>query len=166
MNTVLYFAYGSNMSVARLENRVSSVQVITKAKLDNHQLRFHKRSRDGSGKCDAIYVDNIEDSVYGVVFEMTISQKRLLDVCEELGNGYEQKEVSVIAGNRETLRVVHYYATEVDSSLKPYGWYKKHVLQGAHEHGLPSDYIARIESVNSMPDLNLKRHEKELRIYR
>jgi len=166
MNTVLYFAYGSNMSVARLKNRVSSVNVITKARLDNHQLRFHKRSRDGSGKCNANYVGNAVDTIYGVVFEMTVSQKRLLDVYEGLGNGYDQKAISVIASNGKTLMVLYYYATEIDNSLKPYEWYKQHVLQGAYEHGLPSDYIASIESIKTVPDLNTKRHERELYIYR
>lgn len=119
MNTVLYFAYGSNMSVARLENRVSSVQVITIARLDNHQLRFHKRSRDGSGKCNAKCVGDAADTVYGVLFEMTVSKKRLLDENEGLGNGYGQKDISVIASNGETLTAQYYYATEIDNSLKP-----------------------------------------------
>ena len=166
MNTVLYFAYGSNMSVARLEDRVSSVKVITKARLSNHQLKFHKRSPDGSGKCNAKHVGNASDIIYGVVFEMSVSQKQLLDEYEGLGNGYDQKDISVIASNEKTLIATYYYATEIDNSLKPYEWYKQHVLQGAYEHGLPPDYIASIESIKTVQDLNTKRHERELFIYR
>ena len=52
--TMLYFAYGSNMLTERLKARVSSATPIGKANLSDHGLRFHKKSKDGSGKCDII----------------------------------------------------------------------------------------------------------------
>lgn len=54
---ILYFAYGSNMSSARLRARVPSCRPIGIAFLPGHELRFHKRSKDGSGKCDAFQVE-------------------------------------------------------------------------------------------------------------
>ncbi len=165
MDTVLYFSYGSNMSTERLKNRVSSARIVTVAWLENHKLEFHKRSKDGSGKCDAVYIGNAKDIVYGVVFEMTVLEKQELDKSEGLGNGYEQKDISIITRNGGKLNAVTYYAKEIDPSLKPYRWYKEHVLRGAREHGLPSEYIATIEVVNAVPDLDRKRHEAELSIY-
>jgi hypothetical protein len=49
-----YFAYGSNMSLRRLRTRVPSAVKLGNATLFGHQLKFHKRSQDGSAKCDAM----------------------------------------------------------------------------------------------------------------
>ena len=153
------------MSSRRLHNRISTVRVISFARLEKHKLKFHKKSKDGSGKCDAVYVNNKNNAIYGVAFEITTSQLRLLDKYEGLGDGYEQKEVPIITRDGETLDAITYYATDIDSSLKPYGWYKEHVLFGANEHGLPADYIAKIKGIDAISDLNTKRHKEELRIY-
>lgn len=166
MDTMLYFSYGSNMSTPRLTDRVPSARAVTIAQLHKHKLKFHKKSNDGSGKCDAEYTNNAEDIVYGVVFQISASEKQELDSKEGLRNGYEEKNVSVIAQNGEVLDAVTYYATRIDSSLKPYDWYKEHVTRGAHEHNLPPEYIATIDAINSIPDPDKKRHVKELSIYR
>jgi len=84
---------------------------------------------------------------------------------EGLGKGYRDKLVSVIESNEESVNAVTYYATEIDSSLKPYHWYKEHVLRGAREHNLPTEYIEFIEAIESMPDPDKEKHEKELSIY-
>jgi hypothetical protein len=39
------------------------------------------------------------------------------------------------------------------------------VLHGAREHGLPVDYIRRIEAVDSMADPDADRHAVECAIY-
>ena len=153
------------MSVMRLNHRGLSARVISIARLDRHKLCFHKKGKDGSGKCDITYGGNTNDAVYGVIFEMSVSQLARLDRFEGLGNGYEQKEVAIILPDEEKLKALAYFATDINSSLKPYAWYKEHVLRGAQEHGLPLDYIAKIDQVEVMPDLNIKRHEEEMLIY-
>lgn len=165
MSTIFYFSYGSNMSTPRLTNRVPSARVVSIAQLRLHRLKFHKKSRDGSGKCDVEYTSNANDLVYGVVFQISASEKKELDRKEGLGNGYKEKTVSVITQNGEILETVTYYATSIDSTLKPYDWYKEHVLRGAREHGLPPGYIASIEAVNAIADPDKSRYEKELSIY-
>ena len=165
MNTLFYFSYGSNMSLRRLRQRISDVQMIDIGRLEKHKLEFHKKSNDGSGKCDAYYVGNTGNSVCGIVFEITTSQLLLLDKYEGLGNGYEQKSLQIITQNSGTVCAVTYYATEIDSSVKPYCWYKEHVLQGANEHKLPTDYIKKIKNINAVPDPDIKRHQQELIVY-
>lgn len=155
------------MSIPRLTDRVLSARAVTIAQLHKHKLKFHKKSKkDGSAKCDVEYTNNPEDVVHGVVFQILASEKPKLDEKESLGKGYKEKIVSVIAQNGETLDAVTYYATNIDPSLKPYDWYKEHVIRGAREHGLPPEYIATIDAINSMSDPDKKRHEKELSIYR
>jgi gamma-glutamylcyclotransferase len=162
---MLYFAYGSNMSTARLLARTPSARVVKTARLTGHRLLFHKKGADGSGKCDAHCIDG-DVCVFGVVFELHASDKQVLDRIEGLGYGYDQKTVSVIAGSGEWIDAVTYYANSIDADLQPFHWYKAHVLHGAREQGLPPDYIERIAAVESIPDPDAGRHHDEMAIYR
>lgn len=80
---MLYFAYGSNMSTLRLRYRVKSAKPIGVAELEGFILRWHKKSKDGSGKCNAFPADG--RALIGVVFEFDFKEKRALDVAEGLG---------------------------------------------------------------------------------
>ncbi|SFR64637.1 AIG2-like family protein [Marinobacter daqiaonensis] len=162
---MLCFTYGSNMSRARLQARLPSARPFAVATLPGHRLRFHKRARDGSAKCDAERTRNPEDRVIGVIYEIADDEKPDLDRYEGLGFGYEQKmvELETAWGHAQAWM---YYAADIDPSLKPYRWYREHVLIGAREHDLPPDYIARIEAVESVDDPDVKRSHRELAIYR
>ena len=160
MSKLLYFSYGSNMSTPRLSKRVPSAKHISIAQLQNHKLKFHKKSKYGSGKCDIELTNNPNDIVFGVLFEMLESEKSKLDEIEGLGEGYKKKLVSIIDSNGKSVIAETYYATEIDSSLKPYHWYKEHVLRGAREHNLPTEYIEFIEAIESIPDSDKEKHEK------
>jgi len=153
------------MSIKRLINRVPSAKFETVATLHEHDLRLHKKSKDGSGKCDAYETNNPGHFVVGVVFKIAPPEKKYLDKKEGLGCGYEQKEVMLRTVTGETIRAITYYATDIDSKLKPYYWYKHHVLIGAEENGLPIEYIEKISSIESVTDPKLERHESEMAIY-
>ena len=163
---MLSFSYGSNMSLARLRERVPSATFIAVATLPAHRLKFHKIGLDGSGKCDAESTGNVDDRVIGAVFRISGDQKPALDRKEGLGSGYNEKEVDVVTEDGRILRCWMYFATNVDASRKPYHWYKKHVLVGARENGLPAEYIARIEAIEVDDDMDKERCDRELAIYR
>ena len=165
MSTLLYFAYGSNMSTLRIQRRVASATAITAARLHEHALRFHKKSVDGSAKCDILHTRDPDDIVHGVVFEMLISEKPTLDQCEGLSLGYREKLVTLTRPDGQLLEATAYYATWIDASLKPYHWYKQHVLKGAREHALPAAHIDVIAAVASIPDPDPQKHRAELSIY-
>lgn len=154
------------MSTLRILDRVPSARVVCSAQLPKHRLKFHKKGRDHSAKCDAEYSNDAQDYLLGVVFDIAIADKSVLDRQEGLGNGYEEKLVSVFTEDGTCLTAMTYYATHIDPALKPYAWYKEHVLRGAREHGLPAEYIQIIAAVEVMPDPDQSRHEKELSIYR
>lgn len=162
---MLCFCYGSNMSQRRLQARVPSARFVAVAELPAHRLRFHKSAGDGSAKCDAEKTGNPEDRVIGVVYEIADAEKPDLDRHEALGFGYDEKQVE-LRSEMGNLQAWVYYATRINDSLKPFHWYKDHVLIGARENGLPADYIARIEAVESIDDPRPERHGRELAIYR
>lgn len=162
-----YFAYGSNMSIKRITARVPSATIYTLACLKGHALRFHKRSNiDDSAKCDVIASSNADDIVWGVVFDIDDNEKVNLDNVEGLGYGYEVKEIKLTGANGTTLHAFTYYATDIADNLKPYTWYKEHVLRGARENRLPAEYIVLIDKIESKPDPDQDRHNRELSIYR
>lgn len=174
MCTFMYFAYGSNMSERRLQDRVDSAKVIGTGVLENYCLTFHKLSRkDGSGKCTIECSE--PDKVYGVLFEINKDQEKCLDDVEGLCKGYKEKTVKIVIRNSKcekykyggTICVKTYQATpeSIDRKLKPYTWYKQHVLVGAIEQKLPSCYIDYLIRIDADKDCCKKRETCELAIY-
>lgn len=162
-----YFSFGSNMSTPRLAARVPSATFDTVARLEGHVLKFRKRSNmDGSAKCDIVETANRNDRVWGVVFDIDAGEKFDLDRAEGLGYGYEEKRVELTGTNGRKIHAFTYYATDIDENRKPYTWYTEHVLRGAKEHGLPAEYVAAIEKIESIQDPDRQRHDRELSIYR
>ncbi|TLU67112.1 gamma-glutamylcyclotransferase [Thalassotalea litorea] len=162
-----YFAYGSNMSIARLTARVPSATPIGIYSLAQHDLRFHKSSHDGSGKCDAYFTANPDDVVHGVVFTIDPEQKPDLDAIEGVGKGYEIKAVQVSTNKGESIAAFSYYATDIDASLSPYCWYLNHVLIGAKQASLPASYIdSKIASIVAIKDPDSNRHIREQKIHK
>jgi gamma-glutamylcyclotransferase len=45
----------------------------------------------------------------------------------------------------------------IDNTLSPYSWYKRFVVEGARQHNLPADYIARIEAIRAIEDPDARR---------
>jgi gamma-glutamylcyclotransferase len=84
-STFLNFAYGSSMLTRRLRERVPSANSIAVATLVGYKLRWHKVSKDHSGKCDVVQTENPRDKVVGVVYEILNSEKASLDSAEGLG---------------------------------------------------------------------------------
>jgi gamma-glutamylcyclotransferase len=160
-----YFAYGSNMSIVRLQKRVPNVKRLGTYILKRHILRFHKASKDGSGKCDAFQTNNKADMVIGALFEINEDEKAYLDTIEGLGFGYNEKSIIVHNDAGEAIEAVMYYATDIDSSLKPYAWYLNHVVMGAIEINVPVQYLDSIQTIEYIEDLDKNRNANERAIY-
>ena len=114
---ILVFSYGSNMLSARIQERCPSARAIGVARLPGFELAWHKRSQDGSGKCDVV-AGTTDSIVFGVVFTVPQSEKPDLDFAEGLGHGSEERSTSVWLRDSE-MNVVLYSATSTDSALKP-----------------------------------------------
>lgn len=161
-----YFAYGSNMSSARLLQRTPSAKPIGRCSLKGHDLRFHKAGADGSSKCDAFFTGNAKHIVHGVLFEIHATEKKALDKAESLGWGYEEKNITVINERGISHDALTYVALRFDQKLLPFTWYRNHVLVGANEWSLPNDYVlSKIESIEAIEDDDELRNTKEWAVY-
>jgi hypothetical protein len=102
--------------------------------------------------------------VWGALYVVDEQDRPRLDRAEGLGSGYDTEMVTVQTegGPREALT---YVATIKSDAVKPYTWYKHHVLVGAEEVRLPLDYVERIRAVDAVEDTNKRRHQAEFSIY-
>ena len=78
-----YAAYGSNLHPIRLMDRVPSAQFLGKAVIKDKALRFHKRSKDKSAKCNIVTDTN--NNVYVAVYEIRESEKPAFEVHAIVG---------------------------------------------------------------------------------
>ncbi|SMF30366.1 Uncharacterized protein involved in cation transport [Alteromonadaceae bacterium Bs31] len=159
-----YFAYGSNMSLPRLQARLSFVEKVTTCQLKNHRLTFNMLSKDGSGKCNIVSCEQ-GSFVLGVLFKIAPDERDKLDSFEGFGSCYTRREVELHLPNNDTRRAFTYFALRTEESVKPYGWYKHHVFHGAAEACLPESYIQSIKSVQDIKDEDISRHQREMSIY-
>lgn len=156
MSTILNFSYGSNMLRRRIAQRVPSARFVHTATLEGYVLRWHKTGQDGSGKCDIVKTSEAGACVHGVVYELAAIEKPRLDAAEGLGHGYDEMQVSLGYASGSTTAWT-YCATAIDTSLRPYSWYKALVVAGAREHGLPGDYIDWLDRVSALDDTDADR---------
>ena len=160
-----YFAFGSNLSSARLLQRIPEASKYCVATLQQHRLCWHKKGQDQSGKCDIVFTGKPLDTVYGVVYLMTHDEKLELDAYEGAGIGYERRVIQVSTLHGAVIDAFTYCALEIDQRRRPYHWYKEHVLRGALEHEFPSHYVEHIKGTRSIDDRDETRHQRELSIY-
>jgi len=132
---VSYFAFGSNMSRARLVGRIGAVKVLGAARLPDHRHRFSKRGSDGTGK------GNIEPHpggvVHGVLYGLHAAQ---LDRLAEFEGGYRRRDVMVVASQGAVLAAT-FVALPPGTAPPPSEAYLDHYRRGIAEHGLPAAYL-------------------------
>ena len=160
-----YFAYGSNMLDERLQSpdRVRGATFQTKGSIRGYKLRFHKRSVDGSGKCNIIKTASAGDVVYGVVFEVPDDQLKALDKAEGLGQGYHHDcniPVRIPDGTEKPILAYVADSNFIEDTFIPYGWYHRLVIAGAEQHQLPKKYIEDLQAVKFKMDSESSRATK------
>jgi gamma-glutamylcyclotransferase len=135
-----YFAYGSNMSRARLEARLGPVRDLGRARCPDRHHRFSKLGRDGTGK------GNIEvlagALVWGVVYELGETQ---LERLAKFEFGYRGTlldlglaEPALERGG--AVRAASFEALTPVAGLAPTRAYLEHYVAGIREHGIPEAY--------------------------
>jgi gamma-glutamylcyclotransferase len=149
-----YFAYGSNLLRARLVARVSIIEDCGVRTLPGRQLHFHKRGRDGSGKCNI--ADCNDSLVYGVLYKLTNDAMIALDKIEGSGGGYQRITIPLGSGIQAQTYIAE--ASWIDAALAPFTWYRDLVIAGAKEHHFPEPYIAQLFNVRTLEDPDFARN--------
>lgn len=158
---MLYAAYGSNLHPERLKERVPSARLCGSSLIEGWGLRFHKRGRDGSSKCDMVPT---AETLYLAVYEIDPGEKPYLDKIESLGEGYREKEIHLPHYGNCFLYIAQ--GSHIEPGLKPFWWYKELVLLGCLHHGFPSNYVETIQQVPHVEDHDNTRHERCMSLVR
>lgn len=156
METVSYFAYGSNMLSAWLQTRCRSARVRGIASVDGYLLAFTKGSKDRSGKAMLLPSKDPSARLYGVLYDISNAEMAELDRSEGRGKGYERVQTFEVRSipDDKSIRATTYLAsvTSADYTLTPYDWYLDLVIKGAEQHGLPDEYVAALSARTCLPD--------------
>jgi hypothetical protein len=137
-----YFAYGSNMCLPRLQQWAKSARPVTPISICGFVMKFNKLGDDGSAKCNIVHTGKDEDTVPGVVFEMSVEDMAKLDDAKK---GYERIRLS-LNGPNGPVTLLTYIAKGENTAegIQPFTWYKNYVLEGAKMFKLPQAYIDRV----------------------
>jgi gamma-glutamylcyclotransferase len=138
--SILYFAYGSNMSFNRISGRIKGLETVNIGFLLNYKLLCNKKSFDGTGKANIIY--NPGKIVWGVVYKI---YEDYMDKLDRIEVGYERKAFEVHIEER-IIEANAYISYKLTDAL-PTKYYKEFLLEGAVEHKLPNEYIDFLISI-------------------
>ena len=130
-------------------NRCPNARFIFNALLPEHRLVFTCGGDASTYAADAIPDD--ASAVWGVVYDITDSDRRQLDAREGLTvRAYRPKELLVHPHGdlEQRVMVLTYSASDPgDIQRPPSREYLDYLLRGARRWGLPADYIARLERI-------------------
>jgi hypothetical protein len=139
--SALYFAYGSNLSPARMRERVGGAEPLGAAQLAGFRLCLDKRGRDGSGKANLR--EDAGQVVWGVLYRFEAGEWPRLDAFEP---EYERVGVSVVRAG--AVHAAHTYrSASLTADPVPFAWYKRLLVEGARAHGLPDAWIRQLEAL-------------------
>lgn len=140
-----YFAYGSNMLRARLEERVGPVVVVGAAMLEGYAHSFTTLGRDGTGKGNIMVASG--SAVYGVAYRLQPAQ---LERLTEFERAYRMVSLSVRIGAPPSpapgtqMSTITFQALRPVPPLQPRAEYLAYYERGMREHGLPEDYLRMV----------------------
>ncbi|MFT6657329.1 gamma-glutamylcyclotransferase family protein [Maritalea sp.] len=168
MSTFYYFAYGSNLLNARLQNRCASAKPIAIGSVKGHAINYGMVADDdhgASGKMAMFATDSGDDEVHGVVYEMALGDAPVLDKFEGLDWDRPMKytrepNLNVLTSSGEMISSITYMVEPHPAPPAPYHWYWALCLSGAIENGLPEHHQKLLADHPHMPDPHDQREGK------
>ena len=141
-----YFAFGSNMSPARVSERGLRFASLCGARLAGYALRFNKMSADHAGSGHANIVSVADGVVEGILYELvSFSEICRMDPYERVPVNYSRLLVEVDVAGRQVEAWTYVANPAVRrEGLVPEAAYMAHLLKG--RPWLSSDYCARLET--------------------
>jgi len=147
----LYFAYGSNLSAARLAIHAPSARLVSIARLPDYRLAFSIESKRTwlGGVGDILSDPGVE--VWGALWVIAPEESRALDTQEGVFRdppAYRRMtaEVTTPAGDLVRCRTYQVVAPDRGGFL-PSPAYRDTIVTGAIEVGLPEPYIAGLRTI-------------------
>jgi hypothetical protein len=144
-----YFAYGSNLSPDRKQERTGIIRKAIPARLSGYRLAFNKRASIGNGQSYANIMKERGQEVWGVAYLCNQQAIMELERYEGVATGhYRPISVQVITRTGEAISATTYVAGRgfLVEGARPSEDYLHLILDGARYRKLPEDYIRTIEA--------------------
>ncbi len=142
-----YFAYGSNIEDLVVDGH--HAPVVGVACIPDHRLAFTRRSvRTGTGVADV--VPAVDESVWGVLYELAPADAAMLDRKEGAGWAYVRLPIRVRTTDGDDVDAFIYTVLHKEpGEVPPSDAYVERLVRGARRRGLPSAYVRRLERLQS-----------------
>lgn len=149
-----YFAYGSNMSLAQMQQRCLNPKVIGIARLPGYRVEFYGYSAIWDGAQETVVTDP-NSEVWGVLYELQFFDREQLDMYVDArfdGTGqYFHYPLDVIDSEQRTIDAVIYKKDKGGEETYPSTEYLNFIIQSAKEQGLPAGYITQLQNRITKP---------------
>ena len=149
MDSIAYFAYGSNMLRQRLQHRgVNLLDEGRAASIAGYSLAFNKNSSDGSSKANLMRATG--ETSWGVLFSVESASLAGLDAAEGAPDHYYRATVTVQTndGVREAMTYLAQPKMLTEIPDQPWDWYLALILAGAKAcPGMPNSWIEKVRKV-------------------
>jgi len=136
---MLYFAYGSNMNHSQMLSRCPDSKFLQSAYIEEYALVYDGYSKTRNGPVANI-VEELDSKVWGGLFEISDKDLRSLDRCEGYPRVYQRETLVIMGRDGKEYRAITYLRKDKLAG-KPSESYRKVILQGAKDCGLPEEYI-------------------------
>ena len=143
-----YFAYGSNMSRAQMQERCPGSRLVGSARLAGYRLGFTRHSpRWGAGVADV--VPDPSSEVWGLLYDVTDMHIAELDAREGHPHHYVRMPVDVRGAEGVVVAWTYGVVSKVDF-VAPSRRYHEIMLAAAREHAFPGEYVARLAAFDAV----------------
>lgn len=134
VSSMNYFAYGANLSKARMARLCPNAKARFSATLPNYKLQFTVSSRTEGGTATLVLTHR--ERVPGAVYEIDAACLRTLDKYEQGPRDYNRVNVIVFNDFGDAVEAVTYMKTRRLPEGQPAADYIRHIQQGYRDWGL------------------------------
>ena len=139
-----YFAYGANMRGEVLRRRRVQPLSSEASWVRDYELVFEEPGIPLIEPAFASVRARPGAVVHGVLHRLSAPDMERLDGYE--GSGYQRVTVTARGARSGEVEAGLYLARSPRAGLRPSRRYLRHLIEGAREHGLPTSWVARLES--------------------
>ncbi len=144
-----YFAYGSNLLTSYLREYCPGATFVMRAAIPNYRVEFPYYSEESQGGLSSI-LEAPGELVEGVIFNIQEAEFEAMDIMESVPQGLYRRDTFLTLGEDGKWHKVDLYRVTTPSGpFMPSKGYLDGMIEGAHEHGLPPEYIKRFEMMRA-----------------
>ena len=132
---IMYFAYGSNLCIRQMNNRCPNNSKIGMGKLKGHRWIITKRGY-------ANVIKSSDEDVWGIIYQISMSDKEKLDVYEGVSKKCYVKENLDILIDGKIQNCLTYVDPVTDIGI-PTSTYANVINESLCDSKLPQEYVEK-----------------------